>query len=365
MATATAQSRGNTIVATVLTTWASTTNAYDGSFGTNPATYATYVNAARSTTGSITIGGYFGAATVPSYATNLSAVTAAIRHFENSTTNITSVTVQLQDSTGANIGSAVAATRATAVATNNLTLGTPTVAQVNAGLRVLVSVVRANTTTSTTFSLDQVDLSFTYTLPDPVANLTDQFPSLDATIWTAGAGASVVTGQLNLAVNGTGTGTLITAIPYALTSSSMYAQLVQPPNVGNGGTWGAMSFTKDATLTDYVGIVWSAGNILLRNQVASAANDTTITYDPLLHKWFRLRHDGTNLYFETASNPAGAWVTRRTLTTGLPTWLPSGYPEFFAGFSGTEPAPGTNIWDNFNYTPPPGQFFTMFQGGSG
>jgi len=168
---ATVQSRGSSIVATVLTTWASTANAYDGAVGTTPATYATYVNASRSTTGSITIGGYSFSGAVGT----INSVTAAINHKETSTSVISNVTVQLQDSTGANIGSAVAATRATTAATNTLTLGTPTLAQVQAGLRVLVSVVRSNSTTSTTFSLDYVDLTVDYTPPPTPAGYVSGF----------------------------------------------------------------------------------------------------------------------------------------------------------------------------------------------
>jgi hypothetical protein len=164
---ATVASRGSSVVGTVLTTWASTANAFDGTVGTNPATYATWVNAARSTVGQITIGGYTFSGVGPGETIN--SVTAAIRHLETSTSVVSSVTVQLQTSTGTNIGSAVAVpARSTTAITHTLTLGTPTAAQVNAGLRVLVSVTRSNSTTSTTFSLDYVDLTVDYT---PIAGV--------------------------------------------------------------------------------------------------------------------------------------------------------------------------------------------------
>lgn len=155
-----ATSRGSSVVSTVLTTWATTTNAFDGAVGSTPATYATWVNAANGAAGAITIGGY--TFTGPTTSSVIKKVVATIRHIESNTTNISTVTVQLQDSTGANIGSAVTATKNTVAHSDTLVLGTPTAAQVVAGLRVLVTITRGANTTSTTFSLDYVDLEVDY-----------------------------------------------------------------------------------------------------------------------------------------------------------------------------------------------------------
>src|SRR5690242_4669106 len=156
---ATQASRGNSVVTTTGTTWASTTNAYDGTVGTNPATYATFTSSTAQTA-TITIGGY-GFASVPSGAT-ITGVTAAFRHFENVTSRFTSVSVQLLDSSSTAIGSAVTGTLSTSAHTDTLTLGTPTLAQVQAGLRVKVSAVKTGSS-SGIFSLDQVDLTVTWT----------------------------------------------------------------------------------------------------------------------------------------------------------------------------------------------------------
>lgn len=57
-----------------------------------------------------------------------------------------------------------------------------------------------------------------------------------------------------------------------------------------------------------------AGNLLMRKVENGVVSDTTTPYDPVLHRWLRLRHDGTNVHWETATNGM-AWVDRRTPTT--------------------------------------------------
>lgn len=160
---ATVASRGNTVVTTTGTTWANTANAIDGTVGTSPATYATYTDTTKRGSATIVIGGY----TFSSVGSGaiINSVTAAITHIDNASANFASVTVQLETSTGTAIGSAATATLNTSVHTDTLTLGTPTAAQVVAGLRILTTITRGNTTTSTTFSLDQVDVTVTYTDP--------------------------------------------------------------------------------------------------------------------------------------------------------------------------------------------------------
>lgn len=152
--------RGTAVDATNGTTWASTNLCIDGTYGTNDATYGTWTNASRSATAYINIGG-FDFSSIPAGAT-INSVTVLIRHYESNTTYINAVTFQPYDGTTA-IGSAFAATRATAARSDSTTFS-PTLAQLqSAAFCVRVNATRSNQTTSTIFRLDYVDISVDYT----------------------------------------------------------------------------------------------------------------------------------------------------------------------------------------------------------
>lgn len=48
------------------------------------------------------------------------------------------------------------------------------------------------------------------------------------------------------------------------------------------------------------------------------ANAVQIDYDPVAHRWWRMRHDGANLYWETSPD-SNVWTIQRTATA--PTWI--------------------------------------------
>jgi hypothetical protein len=352
------QSRGNTVVATGATgTWSATTSAYDGAVGTNPATYATWVNAARSTSSTITIGGYTFSGV--SGGATISSVTAAIRHLESSTSVIASVTVQLQDSTGANVGSAITATLSTTVATNTLTVGTPTAAQVVGGLRILVTITRANSTTSTTFSLDQVDVTVNYTNPAAVHTLTDNFNTKDTTKWVWGGAAAVSGGQLVIPPDSAGANYIYAAVSYDLTNDACYVQVVQQGNgtagdyqpfrLGNVGTNNYLEFSLNG-----LGALGVAVYV-----AATSVHSNSYTYDPVAHAWLRIRHSSGTVYFDTSPDSV-TW-------TNLDSWVVSGFditwmtPTFFGGVLSSGTATQNSIYDNVNLPATTAQtFFAMF-----
>jgi hypothetical protein len=198
---ATASSRGSSATTTG-STWASTTNAYDGAVGTNPATYAVFTSAAASAVGTITIGGYsFGL----TGAETITAVSMAVRHVESSPNRYVALTCQLQDSTGANIGTAQAVTLGTTAATITVSPSAlPTAAQVAAGLRVLISVTHSTGVFSGTFSLDQVDVSVTYTAPGLINYVQGNFstPANGTNPVTPAFTGAQTAGNLNVVIVG-------------------------------------------------------------------------------------------------------------------------------------------------------------------
>lgn len=161
---ATAASRGTTVVSTSGTTWASATAAQlcDGTVGTYPGTDATFTNAASGGVGTVVIGGYsFG-----TLAGTITACAILVRHYESSpTTRWTSLTAQLETSTGTTIGTAQTVTLGTTAASITVNPSVlPTLAQVNAGLRVLITATHSGTS-SGVVNLDNVDITVTYTPP--------------------------------------------------------------------------------------------------------------------------------------------------------------------------------------------------------
>jgi hypothetical protein len=239
MATAVCKSRGNTVVTTTGATWASTANAYDGAMGTNPATFTTWTSAVSGDTGSITIGGY----TFPGCNANsatISSCTALIRHKEVAAANITSVTVQLQDSTGVNIGSAVSGTTSGSIHGDTLTLGTPTLAQVAAGLQILVTITHAANTTSAVFSLDQVDVTVNAQNPS-ISTLIDSFDTQDTTKWTGWqTGVAVVNGMVQINPPAGSLYYLDSAQPYDLTGANVFAKITGYNNKGTNNSIGML-----------------------------------------------------------------------------------------------------------------------------
>lgn len=360
---ATASARGTSVVSTVLTTWANTANAFDGAVGSNPATYTTWVNAARSTVGQITIGGY--SFTGPVSGDIIDGVSAAIRHIESSTTLITAVTVQLQTSTGTNIGSAVAATRTTSAHTDNLTLGTPTNAQVLAGLRVLVSITRSNSTTSTTFSLDQVDLTVTYHAPLPaVETFTDDFATQDTAKGTYSGSATVASQQLSIPITFSATtlnqgmdNNYLSVNSYDLTDSSAYVQFVQKPSIATNNAAAGFRLQSTADATDYIDLVWFIdGNLYWEETVNGVQTQGAVAYNATDHAWLRLRNTGgvggTNFYESSSDGSSWSSITSRTAPAGID--VTTVRLRIYAGYDaggnvGTLGVPA--IWDNLN-TPP-------------
>lgn len=344
---ATASARGTSVVSTVLTTWASTANAFDGAVGTNPATYATWVNAARSTVGQITIGGY--TFTGPGSGYTINSVTAVIRHLESSTTLITGVTVQLQTSTGTNIGSAVAVpARSTTAISHTLTLGTPTAAQVVAGLRVLVSITRSNSTTSTTFSLDQVDLTVDYTAPALAETVTEGFLTKDTTKWTWKGTADVANGYGSIPCTATYDGIVTNAV-LTLVGSYWSAQVIKRHS-GTGGSEDLIGMLlSNADINNYEAWLIQGTSLIARERVANVDSQTSTTFDPAAHQYLRVRESGGTVFWDYSADGI-TWTNFRSKAAGLT--LTAMYGAVLSGIFGTDATPGTLRVDNVNsFTP--------------
>jgi hypothetical protein len=164
-------------------------------------------------------------------------------------------------------------------------------------------------------------LTVTVGLTPSISTLTDSFATKDTTKWTWAGAAAATSGQLVLPVATAGTNSITTPIPYNLVGAQIVAQLVGPPNPGNGGqrTWLRLS---NQTGTNQVAMMVSgdgAANGYLRfgcrDTVNSVNSDTYVPYASVaaLEYWDNFMFDAnTNL---PATAPSGQSYTR--------TWNPN------------------------------------------
>jgi beta-glucanase (GH16 family) len=160
------------------------------------------------------------------------------------------------------------------------------------------------------------------------------------------AAAALAGGALVLQVNNQYGGILRSERRFDLTSSQMSAQLVAPPNVGAGTT--ETQFQALANPSNYVDFGWVNGTLYCREVVNGASDATYPGYTPAQDKFLRMRHDGTNLIWETSPDGVTGWVTRRSKVPVVP--LTNLGVQLVAGYYGTETAPGTATWDDLNTT---------------
>lgn len=192
----------------------------------------------------------------------------------------------------------------------------------------------------------------------PMSTLTDNFATKDTTKWAWGGTAGVSGGQAVQTPTLANDQWIIANQSYDLTGVAFSAELVQTPNVGNGGTTTYILLDTGIANT-YFYFQWLAsGNLVMGELNAGADDSTSIAYNAVSHRWLRVRESGGTVFWDTS--PDGVtWTNRRSKTPAIPFVRLA--PGFFANYSGTEPSPGTAIWDNVNFVPAiASQFFRMW-----
>jgi hypothetical protein len=134
---------------------------------------------------------------------------------------------------------------------------------------------------------------------------------------------------------------------YSLAGSSCFVEVPQVTNLGNGGTETIFFVENRAVAGNRVLMMYSGGNLVMREEVSGADDDTTLTYDSVAHRWWRIAESGDTLTWDTS--PDGqTWTTRRTKTKNPALDLTDLTIYLSAGFFGTEPTPGAALFDNLN-----------------
>ncbi|AZM47809.1 hypothetical protein DMB38_20255 [Streptomyces sp. WAC 06738] len=146
-------------------------------------------------------------------------------------------------------------------------------------------------------------------------------------------------------------GLMATDVGYEITGSSHYAEIVHMPTGGTGTAFSAVVLgpTDNGTFvrTRYA---LASGNLTFESCVGYYdPSPTTLTYDPVAHRWFRFRESGGTFYWETSPD-AATWTVRRSMTT--PQWLKFGTLRTnFEGYADTGSTTTPAEVDNVNTYP--------------
>jgi len=174
-----------------------------------------------------------------------------------------------------------------------------------------------------------------------LSTFSDNFTTADAAKWTYQGAAGVSGGQLQLVPAPTYGNKVDSAASWDLTSSTIHVELVSAP-LGNGSI-GSFVSLFDSGGSDSVQMYVEGGALTMTETVSGSPSSTNVSYNSTSHRWLRIRHDGTNVIWETA--PEGiTWTTRRTKVAGR-SWA-SVNVQLQAGYFGTEPVPGVTVFDN-------------------
>jgi hypothetical protein len=192
--------------------------------------------------------------------------------------------------------------------------------------------------------------------------LTDAFASADTSLWetadTPGAwnaNITVTAGQLVSTCTSGYLGQIRSVAAYDLTDSYIECEIVSRPTTG-GDNSTEMYFGARSTVdsTDEVRFIISGSSFLNWGQRLNNADVVgstgSLAYNATNHKWLRIRHRGTKVYFE--AGPDGrTWTILGSAALNAEIDLTSVKPYFMTGYWGTQAAPGTGVYDNFNLAP--------------
>lgn len=196
------------------------------------------------------------------------------------------------------------------------------------------------------------NVSFPTDVPLPSSLLTDTFDVEEPYKWyfPAGGGFSGNTGHLKAIPARTYT-YVVTSDRWNMTDDGFAVQLTQNANRGAG------TITAEMMVNGYVAAGAPENNVMIRfpggdsgqlsliETVAGVKDTAEVPFNRDLHKWFRIRHAGSTLFWE-ASRDGATWMVLRSKPQAFP--VDSVTLQFNTGFYGTEPDPGVLLFDNLN-----------------
>jgi hypothetical protein len=201
-------------------------------------------------------------------------------------------------------------------------------------------------------------------MPGPVENFTDDFATKDTAKWIDGLTLTntwdptitVSGGTLNLACNSAYSAQVYSAQGYDFTDSYIEWEVTaQPTTGGDGSTEFYMGFRQTSDHNNYCVFLLAgsgATGFLNWKEIVggTAIYQNGLNYSATNHRWLRVRHRGTKLYFE-ASPDGRTWTVLGSTTVNVGLDITSVQPHFMTGYWGTQATPGTGSVDNVNIAP--------------
>jgi hypothetical protein len=174
------------------------------------------------------------------------------------------------------------------------------------------------------------------------SSVVDNFDNnMVASFWIA-TGASEVGGQAVVALPSPApagaSGEFQTRARTDLRNSYVFIAVIQTTNTSSQ----AETFLRVSDGSNMLAVVQKNGMLSFRDGATSLA---TITYDNVMHRWWRIHQQGSSILFETSLD-GSSWTMRATEAT--PPWIDSVTIEFGADTVSAEPSPGTAHFDNLN-----------------
>lgn len=202
-----------------------------------------------------------------------------------------------------------------------------------------------------------------------MSTLSDTFATKDTTKWTWGANASLVSGQASMVATAAYDGFITSNFNFDLTNSAAYVQVARiESGTGTAETYFNLydhNITNDPNKNSFSMHVMSVSgtNTLSTYWKDGAGTSTQIgsaTYSATNHLWWRIRHNGSQIVWETSTNGTtwtqlgSAW-TPAVPITALRAQVGSGWT------GGSYTSSQTALFDNVNTT---GASSTVYVGGT-
>lgn len=179
--------------------------------------------------------------------------------------------------------------------------------------------------------------------------LKDNFATESSAKWTGfGGSISVSGGQLRLQPDNIYSA-IFSQEMYDMTESYAMIELVQAPPVGNGTIESGLTMQVSPGNTE--SFLVAGTQLRMRETVSNSHDDTVVAYDPVEHRWLRIRESGGTVYWETSPDSLN-WTAQRNKTSTHAN-LTQLTIVIYAGYWGSEPTPGMAIVDNLNISVPP------------
>lgn len=190
---------------------------------------------------------------------------------------------------------------------------------------------------------------------DPTSALTDTFDDMDTGKWIGYTGGAVrvltpggaIPGSVLYLYSSDAYYSLSSAEFYDMTDDQVAVQIVKNAEHGTGTFISELTVMEDGNPSNCVTLSWDGdgGYMYFIERVGGVEDETATAYNPLRHKWLRLREASGTVYWETSIDGI-LWTERRSKTTTLD--LSSVSVKMGTGSWESEAGPSYIFLDNFN-----------------